>query len=83
MHESAKEIRRALRTLRAEMRAARIRKTSPFNGGMDRKTQRWRSLRVTTLPKRFAISLTISKCRTMHSTGDLSRRNRDALHGSE
>jgi hypothetical protein len=54
MPESAKEIRRALGTLRAEMRAARIRKTSPFNGGMDREAQRWNE-------RRFALECRLEK----------------------
>ena len=35
-----KDLRRQLRELRAEMRAAGIKKTSPFNGGMDMATYR-------------------------------------------
>lgn len=34
------ELKKALREHRAEMRAAGIKKTSCFNGGMDRATQR-------------------------------------------
>jgi hypothetical protein len=40
-YESARELatlRASLRALRAEMRAAGVRKTSPFNGGLDRDT---------------------------------------------
>ena len=37
---SAEALRRQIRELRAEMRAAGIRKTSCFNGGLDRETYR-------------------------------------------
>ena len=36
---------RQLRELRAEMRAAGVKKTSPFNGGMDRETYRYNARR--------------------------------------
>ena len=42
-----KAIKQALRALRAEMRALGIKKTSPFNGGMDRETQRYNERRFT------------------------------------
>ena len=35
-----KDLQKKLRELRAEMRAAGIKKTSPFNGGMDMPTYR-------------------------------------------
>lgn len=41
----AKTLARQLRELRAEMRAAGIKKTSPFNGGMDRETYRYNARR--------------------------------------
>lgn len=41
----SKTLTRQLRELRAEMRAAGIRKTSPFNGGMDRETYRYNARR--------------------------------------
>ena len=37
---TVQEIKKALREHRAEMRACGIKKTSCFNGGMDRETQR-------------------------------------------
>jgi hypothetical protein len=45
MCKSVQEIRLSLRTLRKEMREMGIKKTSPFNGGMDRETQRWNERR--------------------------------------
>jgi hypothetical protein len=45
MNTQTKNLRRQLRELRAEMRSLGIRKTSPFNGGMDRETQRWNERR--------------------------------------
>lgn len=41
----AKEIAKQLRALRAEMKANGIKKTSCFNGGMDRATQRYNERR--------------------------------------
>lgn len=41
----AKEIAKQLRALRAEMRASGIKKTSCFNGGMDRETYRYNARR--------------------------------------
>lgn len=41
----SKAIAKQLRELRAEMRAAGIKKTSPFNGGMDRETYRYNARR--------------------------------------
>ena len=43
--KTAAELRKELRLLRRDMRTANIRKTSPFNGGMDRDTQRWNERR--------------------------------------
>ena len=43
--QAIKDIKRRLRELRAEMRVLGIKKTSPFNGGMDRETQRWNERR--------------------------------------
>lgn len=45
MTDQVKELKKQLRGLRAEMRAAGVKKTSPFNGGMDRETQRWNERR--------------------------------------
>lgn len=42
---SAADIRKELRALRAEMRAAGVQKTSPFNGGMDIVTYRYNARR--------------------------------------
>lgn len=50
----SKDLRRQLRELRRDMRAAGIRKTSPFNGGMDRETQRWNE-------RRFALETQLSE----------------------
>ena len=40
-----KELKRQLRELRKEMRAAGIKKTSPFNGGLDMETYRYNARR--------------------------------------
>lgn len=50
---NAQEIRKRLRELRAEMRQLGIKKTSCFNGGMDRETQRYNE-------RRFALETELS-----------------------
>ncbi len=50
----AKAIRKQLRELRAAMRTLGIKKTSPFNGGMDRETQRWNE-------RRFALEVALER----------------------
>ena len=50
------EIRKQLRMLRAEMRLRGIKKTSPFNGGMDRETQRYNE-------QRFALETELDRAR--------------------
>jgi hypothetical protein len=42
---TTQDIKANLRTLRKEMRELGIKKTSPFNGGMDRETQRYNERR--------------------------------------
>lgn len=51
---TAKTLRKQLRELRAEMRSLGIKKTSPFNGGMDRETQRWNE-------RRFALETALER----------------------
>jgi hypothetical protein len=48
------EIKKQLRELRRDMRANGIKKTSPFNGGMDRETQRWNE-------RRFALETALER----------------------
>lgn len=43
-----------LRELRREMKQLGIKKTSPFNGGMDRETQRWNE-------RRFALEVAVER----------------------
>ena len=52
------EVKRQLRALRAEMRALGIKKTSPFNGGMDRETQRFNE-------RRFALETQLKDTREL------------------
>lgn len=54
MTDTVKAIKAQLQHLRADMRSLGIKKTSPFNGGMDRETQRWNE-------RRFALETALEK----------------------
>jgi hypothetical protein len=58
MKMTAIELRKQLRLLRKEMRELGIKKTSPFNGGMDRQTQRYNE-------RRFALETSLDNLRKL------------------
>lgn len=58
----SKALKRQLRELRAEMRQNGIKKTSCFNGGMDRETQRYNE-------RRFALETEIESVAKREALG--------------